>query len=123
VGIRLTASGGWAGLAEDRSLPTPDVQPSFPTLTTSAPLNVSTSNALRVADAYACVRLLADTIATLPLKAYRRTDAGRVAAGDNARVVQLVRRPSPGSTGVDLISQVMVHLNLRGGIRRPVPGR
>jgi hypothetical protein len=83
VAIRLTPAGGWASLAgaEDRALPTPDVQPAFPTLTTSAPLNVTTSNALRVADAYACVRLLADTIATLPLKAYRRTDQGACAGG------------------------------------------
>jgi phage portal protein BeeE len=42
------------------------VRPAFPSLTTTAPLNVTTSNALRVADAYACVRLLADTIATIP---------------------------------------------------------
>jgi HK97 family phage portal protein len=91
-----------------------DVQPSFPSLTTTAPLDVSTSNALRVADAYACVRVLADSISTLPLKAYRRTDQGRVPAGDNARIVQLLRRPLPGSTGVDLISHIMVHLNVYG---------
>jgi HK97 family phage portal protein len=115
MGFRRT--GGWADLAgqvEDRALPAPDVLPSFPSLTTSAPLDVSTSNALRVADAYACVRVLADTISTLPLKAYRRTDQGRVSAGDNARIVQLLKRPTPGSTGVDLISQIMVHLNVHG---------
>jgi HK97 family phage portal protein len=115
MGIRVTPFGGWADIgSEDRALPTPDVQPAFPTLNQLAPLDVSTSNALRVADAYACVRLLADTIATLPLKTYRRTDAGRVPAGDNARIVQLLRRPTPGSTGVDLISHVMVHLNVYG---------
>jgi HK97 family phage portal protein len=116
VGIRLTASGGWAGLdgSEDRALPLVDSQPSFPTLTTTAPLNVTTANALRVADAYACIRALADSISTLPLHAYRRTDTGRVRAGDNARIVQLLRRPAPGSTGVDLVSQVMVHLNVYG---------
>jgi HK97 family phage portal protein len=100
--------------AEDRSLPLVDVRPAYPTLTTAAPLNVTTTNALRVADAFACVRVLADGIATLPLHAYRRTAAGRVAAGDNARVVQLLRRPAPGSTGVDLISQIVVHLNVYG---------
>src|SRR5215204_1959419 len=81
---------------------------------TSAPLDVNTSNALRVSDAWACVRLLADSVSSLPLKAYRRLPEGRVPAGDNARIVQLLRRPSPGSTGVDLISQVMTHLAIFG---------
>jgi HK97 family phage portal protein len=117
MAIRLTALGGWAGLAgsEDRALPTPDVQSScFPYVTTSAPTNVTTANALRVSDAYACVRVLADSVSSLPLHAYRRTGQGRVAAGDNQRAVQLLSRPAPGSTGVDLISQVMVHLNVHG---------
>ena len=59
MGFRLTPAGGWAALAatvEDRALPAADVQPAYPSLTTSAPPNVTTSNALRVSDAYACVR-------------------------------------------------------------------
>jgi len=121
VGIRLTASGGWAGLAttaEDRSLPALDTEPSYgyPTLTTPSerPLIVSTANALAVADAYACVRVLADSISSLPLHVYRKTNDGRVPAGDNSRAVQLLRRPSPGSTGVDLISHVMTTLAVHG---------
>ena len=118
MGFRLTSTGGWAALAEtvaeDRALPALDVQPAYPSLTTSAPLNVSTSNALRVSDAYACVRVLADSISSLPLHAYRRTEQGRIPAGENARAVQLLKRPSPGSTGVDLISQILVHLNVYG---------
>src|SRR5215212_3801925 len=108
--------GGWANLAgtEDRALPVVDSQPSYPTLTTSAPLNVTTANALRVSDAYACVRVLADSISSLPLHVYRKTDQGRQPAGENARAVQLLNRPSPGSTGVDLVSQIMVHLNVHG---------
>jgi HK97 family phage portal protein len=108
---------GWSWLgreAEDRALPAADVQPAFPSLTTSAPLNVTTSNALRVSDAFACIRVLADGISTLPLHAYRRTPTGRQPAGDNARVVQLLKRPSPGMTSVDLISQIVVHLNVYG---------
>src|SRR4051812_23069677 len=85
-----------------------------PLITSGAPLDVTTSNALRVSDAYACVRLLADSISSLPLKAYRRTEQGRVPAGDQTRIVQLLSRPSPGSTSVDLISQIVVHLNVYG---------
>jgi len=114
----LTSSGGWANLAghvEDRSLTAPTVPSGLlPYTGTTAPLNVTTSNALRVSDAYAAVRCLADSISTLPLHVYRRTPAGRVAAGEDSRAVQLLRRPSPGSTGIDLISQIMVHLNIYG---------
>jgi hypothetical protein len=64
MAIRLTASGGWAlaDRAEDRALPLVDTRPSWPTLTTSAPLNVTTADELlRVSDAWACVRVLADS--------------------------------------------------------------
>ena len=116
VGIRLTASGGWAGLGEPehRALPAAYVQPALLPYSAAPPLNVTTANALRVSDAYACVPVLADSVSSLPLHVYRRTPAGRVPAGDNTRAVQLLSRPSPGSTGVDLISTVMVHLNVYG---------
>src|SRR4051812_14585599 len=106
--VRLTSSGGWASLTdriEDRALAAPTVQPGLVPYSTTAPLNVTTSNVLRVSDAWACIALLANSISTLPLHVYRRTAAGRVPAGDNSRAVQLLQRPSPGSTGVDLISQ------------------
>jgi len=113
----LTPSGGWAGLAdraEDRTLPAPTVEPTFPYLSTTAPLDVTTTNALRVSDAYSCIRVLADSISSLPLQAYRKTAQGRVPAGENTRIMQLLKRPAPGSTSVDLISQVTVHLNVYG---------
>ncbi len=116
--VRLTPSGGWAGLAgahEDRALPSV-YTPSAPSIY-SAPAtlpSVTTANALGVTDAYACVRVLADSLGTLPLHVYRRTSAGRIAAGEDSRAVQLLRRPSPGSTGVDLVSQIVVHLNVHG---------
>jgi len=113
----LSRAGGWAGLAgqvEDRALTAPTVQPGLLPYSPAAPLNVTTANALRVSDAYACVRVLADSVSSLPLHAYRRTAAGRVPAGDNSRAVQLLNRPVPGSTGVDLVSQITVHLNLYG---------
>lgn len=117
----LFGTGGWASLAdaavEDRALSVPTL-PQYPmvelAVSRTAPLDVSTSNALAVSDAYACVRLLADSISSLPLKAYRKTDSGRIPAGDGARISQLFARPSPGSTSVDLISQILVHLNLFG---------
>src|SRR5215207_5233518 len=75
---------------------------------------INTSNVLGVADAFACIRVLADSISTLPLKVYRRTERGRVPAGDDSRAMQLLSRPSPGSTTVDLVSQIVTHLNVHG---------
>lgn len=98
---------------EERTLTVRTPAVSLP-YSSSALLDVTTSNALRVADAYAAVRCLADSISSLPLKVYRRTPAGRIAAGDDSRAVQLLNAPSPGSTSADLISQVMVHLNIYG---------
>ena len=95
---------------EDRTLSPPDTRPGLLPWCSSAPLDVTEDNALKVADAYACVRVLADSIASLPPKVYRRTDQGRVQAGPDARLVQLLRTPSPGSTSPDLFSQVAVHL-------------
>jgi len=99
--------------AEDRSLAPPQTRPGLPWGTT-APLDVTQDNALRVADAYACIRVLADSVASLPPKVFRHTDQGRVPAGPDARLVQLLQSPSPGATSADLFSQVMVHLNTNG---------
>src|SRR3954462_105499 len=100
---------------EERALHAPSADSQLlPFPGTSPPLDVTTVNALRVADAYACVRVLADSISSLPLHVYRRTPTGRVPAGEGSRAVQLLRSPSPGSTGVDLISTATTHLAVHG---------
>ena len=111
----LNRRSAWAiGVAEDRALPAPDTATGLLPYSITPVLNVTTSNALRVSDAYACVRVLADSISSLPLHVYRRTTDGRLPASEDSRAVQLLNRPSPGSTGVDLISQILVHLNVYG---------
>jgi HK97 family phage portal protein len=77
-------------------------------------LEATPYNALRISDAYACVRVLADAVATLPVKAYRNTGSGRVQVGPDARISRLLERPSPGSTSADLFSLIMTHLNTHG---------
>ncbi len=117
MGLFTRKAAPWAlGAVEDRTLTAPARPDGLltPFMATRAPLNVTTSNVLAVSDAYACVRLLADSISSLPLHVYRKTAAGRVRAGSDQRAVQLLNRPSPGSTGVDLISQVVTHLNVFG---------
>ena len=69
---------------EERALTRGSLPPAMLPYSRAALLDVNTANALRVADAYACVRVLADSVASLPLKVYRRTPQGRVPAGDRA---------------------------------------
>src|SRR4051812_2513025 len=98
----------------EKALAPPTQQPAWLAAYGGTPLHVTEGNALRVADAYACVRVLSDAVASLPVHVFRHTDAGRVAVGPDARLAQLLNRPSPGSTSADLFSQVMVHLNVHG---------
>jgi HK97 family phage portal protein len=85
----------------------------YPIRSTALP-NVTEAAALRIADVYAACRVLADGVASLPPRVYRDTPGGRVPAGDDQRLVQLLRRPSPGSTSADLFSTAMVHLLTNG---------
>jgi HK97 family phage portal protein len=80
---------------------------------TSPVLDVDQFNALRVGDAWACVRVLCDSIASLPVKVYRDTGQGRVPVPDG-RLSRLLAHPSPGSTSADLFSSIMCHLQVNG---------
>jgi HK97 family phage portal protein len=99
--------------SESRTLARGDTQEGLwyspPTSQTSLPA-ITQVQALRIADVYAACRVLADGVASLPPRVYRRTSRGRVGAGEDQRLVQLLRRPSPGSTSADLFSDLMVSL-------------
>jgi len=83
----------------------------FPT--TSAGVIVSERGALSIADAYACTRVLSDTVASLPLHTYRRTSAGRVRA-DETLAARLLSRPAPAVTQSNFVGQLVAHLVLHG---------
>ena len=99
---------------ESRALTRDNIPPSMLPYSRTALLDVNQSNALRVADAFACVQLISNAIAGLPAKVYRKTPTGRMLAGDDQRLVQLLRRPSPGSTASDLFRQILVSLLVTG---------
>jgi hypothetical protein len=116
MGIRAYLRGD--DLIEQRALSRRDARApvlySSGPFSTQAPLNVGEANALRVSDAWACVRALSDSVASLPIHVYRRSPTGRVRVGDEARAVQLLNRPSPGATASDLFSAAMAHLCVNG---------
>jgi HK97 family phage portal protein len=77
-------------------------------------LNATPGNVLRIADAYSCVRVLSDAVASLPPRIYRRTPTGRIPVGDDQRLAALLRMPSPGSTSADLFGCIMADLQTHG---------
>jgi HK97 family phage portal protein len=73
---------------------------------------ITPTNALTVADAWACIRVLSDAAGSLPLHCYRRTKAGRTQI--SSRTSQLLDNPAPSHTTANLVGQMAAHLNLFG---------
>lgn len=69
---------------------------------------------MRIADVYACVRVLADSAASVPLISYRRTSVGRVRLSGGQLPARLISQPAPAVTEANLVSLMMTHLALWG---------
>lgn len=95
---------------EERALTSVDLPWMAPP--TAAGIAVSPEAALRLPTVLACIRLLAETASTLPLKSYRRSPDGREPF--EGRIARLLERPSPGNTQANLITQVVASLAARG---------
>lgn len=78
-------------------------------------VSVSTTTAFRHADVYACVRVISDAGATIPLKSYKDTDTGRnIIPATPGSTASLLRQPAPGVSQANLIASTLAHLNLSG---------
>ena len=78
---------------------------------------VDEKSAMQIATVYACVRLLAETVAGLPLHLYRFTDAeekGKEKAKDHPLYKILYRQPNPEMTSFSFREVMMTHLLLYG---------
>lgn len=80
---------------------------------TLAGVAVTPETALRIVDVLACVRLLAESASTLPLKPYRRKANGERVLY-TGKLAQLLERPAPATTQANLIAQLVGALALRG---------
>ena len=78
--------------------------------------NVDEKSALQIATVYACVRLLAESVAALPLHLYRETQDGngKEQATDHPLYKILYRQPNPEMTSFSYREAVMMHLLLWG---------
>ncbi len=88
------------------------VQPGAPS---AAGVAVTPDTAMRVSAVFACVRLIATTIGTLPIHVNRkRSDGRRERVDDHPAATALTTRPNPGWTRQQLIEQLVMHLLLWG---------
>ena len=77
---------------------------------------VDEKSAMQIATVYACVRLLAESVAQLPLHLYRYTDSGngKEMATDHPLYAVIHRQPNPEMTSFTWRETMMVHLLLYG---------
>ena len=76
--------------------------------------HVDERSALQIATVYACVRLLAESVAQLPLHLYRTTDDGQEKATAHPLYKLLYREPNAEMTSFSYWEAVMTHLLLWG---------
>ncbi len=66
--------------------------------------------AMQTSGVYACVRILAETIASLPLNTYKHTDRGKEKARDHNLYHLLHNEPNPEMTSFVFRETLMSHL-------------
>lgn len=86
-----------------------------PGFMSDAGVRVSPDTAMRLAAVFACVRVLSETIASLPLIVYRRLpDGGKARAVNHPLFSILHDNPNPWQTSFDFVEMMQAHLELRG---------
>lgn len=80
----------------------------------STGLAVTPETAMRVSAVMACVRVLGETVASLPLHVYRRLPDGKERATDHPLEKILNRQPNDWQTSFEFREMLMGHLTLRG---------
>jgi HK97 family phage portal protein len=84
-------------------------------LRTASGVTITPDTAMQATTVYACVRILSETVASLPLPLYRRVgDRGRERAIDHPLYTLLHDAPNPEMTSFELRETLMGHLALWG---------
>lgn len=84
-------------------------------LTSKSGQNVTPDNALQISTVFACIKVLAESIASLPLIIYKkRKDGGKDVATDHYLYPILHNIPNTIQTSYELREMMMGHINLRG---------
>jgi HK97 family phage portal protein len=78
-------------------------------------IDVNANSAIRMSTVYACVRLLGDTISSLPLGAYVRRGRARISyAAAYGETPYWVNTPNPETSRIEFYEQVIASLNIHG---------
>ena len=89
--------------------------PGRPAYMAPSGIDVNADSAIRMSTVYACVRLLGDTISSLPLGAYVRRGRNRIsyisAFGEQPA---WINKPNPEATRLEFFEQVISSLNIHG---------
>lgn len=89
--------------------------PGRPAYMAPSGIEVTADSAIRMSTVYACVRLLGDTISSLPLGAYIRRGRNRIsyvsAFGEQPA---WINKPNPEATRLEFFEQVISSLNIHG---------
>ena len=91
--------------------------PGRPAYMMPAGVEVTSETAVRMSTVYAFVRLLSDTIASLPMSAYVRRGRARISyAAAYGSMPEWVNKPNPEATRLEFLEQVIASLNLHGNL-------
>src|SRR3982750_869825 len=103
---------------EKRSAPSPSPSDDFWYTDVAVSVNgsyISPESALSTSVVYACTKILAESIAVLPLNLYKRLpDGGREKEKDHPIVPLLHLRPNKWMTHFDFMEMLQGHMVLRG---------
>ena len=102
------------GRARDKPTNAVSTAPSFLFGPSGAGKSVSVQSAIQVSAVYACVRVIAETIASLPLHVYKVTDTGSEKATQHSLYRLLHDEPNREMTSFILREAMLTHLLLWG---------
>ena len=113
----LDRARGWLRMERRESIVRPDswVLDSGWIGASSSGVSVTPTTAMRSTAVYACVRLLAESIASLPLHVYRRRpDGGKERATDHPLYQLLRSQPNALMSAAEMFEMLVASMNLRG---------
>ncbi len=110
---RLKASAETRDMNSQYILPLIPPRPLFGVANTGT--YVDTESAIRTSTVYSCVRLLGDTISSLPMGAYVRRGRNRISySAVYGSQPEWINKPNPESTRLEFIEQIITSLHLHG---------
>ena len=99
------------GTTTERNIGTQYSQPAY---AEPAAVSVTEDTAMQVSAVWACVRLLSETVASLPFNVYRKQPNGRVLAQDFYFHQFINRKPNRYQTKQEFFETMMLNLTLHG---------